>query len=174
MIFEFVGKSGKPHRVSVRDRRLARIVKQCEQLPGQHLFQYLGEDGLPHALESGDVNSYLREVAGQDYTAKDFRTWGGSVLAVRVLTALGPAGSAKEEEQHIRQAVKEVAQQLGNTTTVCRRYYVHPAVFDAYRSGFLAAARIEAAQLATDTPFDLDDDEQTLVYLLAKQMEKEG
>jgi DNA topoisomerase-1 len=173
MIFEFVGKSGKQQRVAIKDRRLARIVKQCEQLPGQHLFQYVGDDGQPYGVESGDVNDYLRAAMGQEYTAKDFRTWGGSVLAVRVLTALGPAEAVQETEKHVREAVKEVARQLGNTTAVCRQYYVHPAVFDAYRNGLLAPARADAAQLPTDSPYDLDDDEQTLMLLLSKQMEEE-
>lgn len=174
MIFEFMGKGGKEHRVAVNDRRLARIVRQCEQLPGQPLFQYVGDDGRPHAVESGDVNEYLRTATGHDYSAKDFRTWGGSVLAVRVLTALGTAETAETAEKRISAAVKEVARRLGNTTAVCRQYYVHPAVFDAYRNGLLAPARADAAQLPTDSPYDLDDDEQTLMLLLSKQLEEES
>jgi DNA topoisomerase I len=133
--FKFTGKSGRKHDVSVTDRRLAAIVRRCEELPGQELFRYLDEEGEPHTVESSDVNDYLREAAGEDFTAKDFRTWSGTVLAACELARLGPAESEAEADGNLVDAVKAVAAKLGNTAAVCRKCYVHPAVVDAYRAG---------------------------------------
>ena len=130
--FEFRGKSGKEHEIALRDRRLAKLVKECQELPGQRLFQYYDEDGDLVALTSTDVNDYLREATGFDFTAKDFRTWGGTILAARVLNECGCAESATATKKQITAAVKQVAQALGNTPTVCRQSYIHPAIFEAY------------------------------------------
>jgi DNA topoisomerase-1 len=135
MKFTFRGKSGVKHSVSLSDRRLARIIQQCQDLPGQELFQYYDAEGARQTVSSGDVNDYLREITGQDITAKDFRTWAGTMLAARELRETGPAATQKEAEKNIVRAIDAVAERLGNTRTVCRKYYVHPAVLTAYLAG---------------------------------------
>ena len=135
--FEFQGKSGVKHATSLRDRRLARIVKQCQDLPGQRLFQWVDADGARHAVTSGDVNAYLKEVTGEDYTAKDFRTWAGTVAAAKAL-ALQPAPtSATDAKRLIATCVKATAGLLGNTPAVCRSAYIHPGVIEAFADGRL-------------------------------------
>jgi DNA topoisomerase-1 len=136
--FTFRGKSGVEHTVAVTDRRLARIVQQCRDLPGQELFQYLDDDGKRQAVSSTDVNAYLREITGRDITAKDFRTWAGTMLAARELRGVGPAASRRAAERNIVQVMDTVAERLGNTRAVCRKYYVHPAVLGAYLAGYTA------------------------------------
>lgn len=133
--FSFRGKSGVQHTITLSDRRVARIIQRCQDLPGQELFQYLDPEGVRQTVSSGDVNGYLREIAGPGITAKDFRTWAGTMLAARELREAGPAGSAREAERRILTAIDEVATRLGNTRTVCRQYYVHPGVLQAYREG---------------------------------------
>ena len=133
--FRFRGKSGKEQTVRISDRRLARIVRRCRDLPGQDLFQYIGDDGVQRAVGSSDVNAYLREIAGEDFTAKDFRTWAGTVLAALALQACARADSPALAKRHIVQAIQETAKQLGNTPAVCRKCYVHPAVLEAYLDG---------------------------------------
>jgi DNA topoisomerase-1 len=136
--FSFRGKSGVDHIVAVDDPRLARIVQRCEHLHGQEIFQYVDELGQSRPILSDDVNEYLREVSGRDITAKDFRTWGGTMVAAVTLRALGPAASRKEAERNILHALDTVAERLGNTRAVCRKYYVHPAVLEAYHLGLTA------------------------------------
>jgi len=133
--FEFRGKSGVRHSHSITDRRIARIVQHCQSLPGQELFKYLDEDGRRQSVDSGDINEYLRDISGKDVTAKDFRTWAGTMLAASALRKLGPAGSEKEAKANIVSAVDEVSRRLGNTRAVCRKYYVHPAIIEAYLQG---------------------------------------
>lgn len=141
VLFAFVGKSGKPHAIELRDPRLARLVKRCQELPGQRLFQYLDENGqCCLAVTSGDVNDYLRAITGQDFSAKDFRTWGGTVLAALQLDEAGPPETEKLADKQVVQAVRVVSIALGNTLATCRKYYIHPAVFAGYRSGALFAA----------------------------------
>ncbi|MEM8557513.1 MAG: DNA topoisomerase IB [Bacteroidota bacterium] len=135
--FEFVGKSGKRHAVALEDRRLARLVKACRDVPGYDLFQYIEPDGDHHAIDSGMVNAYLKETTGEPITAKYFRTWGGTVLAAKALRARGPADDEADAKQHKVDTVREVAAALGNTKAVCRKYYVHPGLFTAYDSGAL-------------------------------------
>ena len=135
--FMFHGKSGKDHTVELRDKRLARLVRQCQELPGQELFQYLDDDKVQHTLRSNDVNHYLREATGQDFTAKDFRTWGGTVTTTRALYDAGPATTKSERKKKVTQAARAAAKALGNTVTVCRKYYIHPAVLTAYTEGEL-------------------------------------
>jgi DNA topoisomerase-1 len=130
--FEFRGKGGKRHAVGVADRRLARVVRRCQDLPGYELFQYIDDDGSRQAIDSADVNEYLRGISGQDFTAKDFRTWEGTVQAARELQKC--AGS-RPTKRAVAQAIASVAEQLGNTPAICRRCYVHPAVLEAYLSG---------------------------------------
>ncbi len=136
-IFEFRGKSGKVHRTGFRDRRLARIVKACQDLPGQRLFQYIDEDGVQRTVESADVNAYLHETMGEDFSAKDFRTWAGTLSAARALAMAPECGSASEAKRHIVTCVKAVAGLLGNTAAVCRSAYIHPVVLKAYEDGAL-------------------------------------
>jgi DNA topoisomerase-1 len=135
--FKFRGKSGQHHVVEVEDRRIARIVRACQDLPGQDLFGYVDETGNEHSIGSGDVNDYLREIAGRDFTAKDFRTWAGTVTAATELWRLGPAEPETEARKYVVTAIKLTAQSLGNTPAVCRRSYVHPAIIEAYLTGSL-------------------------------------
>src|SRR5690348_3091220 len=135
--FQFRGKSGKDHVVEVEDRRVARIVRACQDLPGQELFQYLDEAGGKHDVGSGDVNDYLRELTGSDFTAKDFRTWAGTLSAAAELRRLGPVENETEARKNVVAAIKATAQSLGNTPAVCRRSYVHPAIIEAYLDGTL-------------------------------------
>ncbi len=138
--FHFRGKSGVEHEVTLRDRRLARLMRRCMELPGQQLFQYLDEDGQRRAVSSNDVNLYLREMTGSDFTAKDYRTWAGSALALERLRKLDstPESVAK---QNLVETVKQVASQLGNTPAVCRQCYIHPAIMDAFSAGDLTRLR---------------------------------
>jgi DNA topoisomerase-1 len=136
--FEFRGKSGKAHTVDVSDRRLARIVVRCQAIPGEELFQYLDEDGARQTVDSGDVNDYIRRAADSDFTAKDFRTWAGTILAVEALTDAGAFASEREGKSKMLGAIDRVAGQLNNTRAVCRKYYVHPAVLESYLQGALA------------------------------------
>jgi len=135
--FRFHGKGGKVSDVDVTDPRVARVLRRCEGLPGQHLFQYVDADGDPQDVDSDDVNDYLREVTGEDFTAKDFRTWTGTVLAAWALEELGEAGSQTQAKRQVVRAVESVAKELGNTPAVCRSSYVHPVVIDAHLEGNL-------------------------------------
>ena len=140
IVFRFRGKSGKDHEVDVRDRRLARVIARLEQLPGQELFRYLDDEGELRTIGSDDVNQYLREISNEDLSAKDFRTWAGTVLAARALAELGPARNDRIAQKRVVQAIDVVAARLGNTRAVCRKCYVHPGVLDAYAAGDLPAA----------------------------------
>lgn len=135
-VFEFKGKSGKVHQTRFNDRRLARVVKACQDLPGQRLFQYLDEDGQRRAVESADVNAYIREALGEDFSAKDFRTWAGTVAAARALT-MPECADLSAAKRNVNTCVKAVAGLLGNTAAVARSAYIHPAILDAYAEGNL-------------------------------------
>jgi DNA topoisomerase-1 len=132
--FRFKGKSGKQWNLKLADRRVAKIVKQSQDLPGQHLFQYVDDEGEQREVSSGDVNTYLREISGSDITAKDFRTWTGTVLAALALTEFEKFDSEAAAKKNVRTAIEKVAARLGNTPAVCRRCYVHPEVIDSYMS----------------------------------------
>ncbi len=146
--FHFRGKSGKMRDVGVRDRRLARILAKCSELPGHELFHYMEPGGAVRTIDSGDVNGYLHAIAGDQFTAKDFRTWAGTVLAAITLRALTPCAVRRQANRNVVDCIKSVAAHLGNTPAVCRRCYVHPAILDAYLDGTLApgAARGQAAR----------------------------
>jgi DNA topoisomerase-1 len=133
--FQFHGKSGKNHVIDLQDKRLAKIVKRCRDLPGYELFQYLDDDGERQSIESADVNDYLRESTGEEFSAKDFRTWAGTLLALNTLQQLDP--SDKPTKKNVVAMIKQVAEQLGNTPAVARSYYVHPGVIEAYLMGEL-------------------------------------
>jgi DNA topoisomerase I len=136
-VFEFRGKSGKLHRTGFSDRRLARILKACQDLPGQRLFQYLDDEGRRHSVESADVNAYLHGAMGEDFSAKDFRTWAGTVAAVRALVDLPKCASPGEAKRNLVTCVRAVAGVLGNTPAVCRKAYIDPVVLAAYEAGDL-------------------------------------
>ncbi len=135
--FQFTGKSGKQWSLAMRDRRVAKIIRACQELPGQDLLQYFDEDKELRCVSSGDVNDYLRSIAGYDVTAKDFRTWAGTVLMTRFLKEAGPFDTLKQAKRAMREAIGRVAVALGNTPAVCRKSYVHPAVISAYLDGVL-------------------------------------
>jgi DNA topoisomerase-1 len=161
--FEFVGKHGKEHEIELNDRRLARIVKQIQELPGQELFQYLDEDGERHAIGSSDVNEYIRSVSGGDFTAKDFRTWNGTVLAMRFLRVCERPTSATAGKRQVSGAIKSVARELGNTPAVARRAYVHPVVLNAYLEGYLEP---EGTMVEVKPSSGLTDEERCVLKLL--------
>jgi DNA topoisomerase-1 len=140
MSFSFRGKSGVQHAISVTDKRIAQVVQRCQDLPGQELFQYLDESGRRQTVTSDDVNGYLREISGKGITAKDFRTWGGTMLAGVKLRAIGAAPTQREARSNIIRAIDAVAERLGNTRSVCRKYYVHPALLHAYMQGLVPDA----------------------------------
>ena len=148
--FEFRGKSGKDHAVEIHDRRLARIVRQVRDLPGQRLFQYLDADGERQSISSEDVNEYLRATTGEDFSAKDFRTWGGTVLALAALLEIGPCETEKEASRAVVEAVKQVSTLLGNRPAICRKFYVHPLVIESYLDGSL----IQELESASGCPRD--------------------
>jgi DNA topoisomerase I len=135
--FRFTGKSGKQWSLRVRDRRIAKIIRACQDLPGQELLQYLDDDGQPHDVTSSDVNAYLKEITGKNTTAKDFRTWAGTVLAAMALNELKSFDSAAQAKRNLRTAIESVASRLGNTATICRKCYVHPEVLTSYLDGNL-------------------------------------
>jgi DNA topoisomerase-1 len=133
--FRFRGKSGKVWQLRISDRRIARVVREIQDLPGQDLFQYRDEDGQVRDVTSADVNGYIREIAGDEASAKDFRTWNGTVLAARALATAGPFTSKREGASKVKAALREVAERLGNTISVCRSSYVHPAIIEGYLAG---------------------------------------
>jgi DNA topoisomerase-1 len=137
--FSFKGKKGIEHCVTLRNKRLAAIVKQCRDIPGKELFQYYGEDGQRHAIDSGMVNEYIKETVQADFTAKDFRTWAGTVNLLRCLKSLGDAENETQCKKNIIKALDEVSVKLGNTRTVCRKYYVHPQIITLYENGSLSS-----------------------------------
>lgn len=130
--FDFQGKSRVHHTIDLQDRRLAKIVKQVSELPGYELFQYVDDDGNRHSIDSSDVNEYLREITGEHFTAKDFRTWAGSVMCCDLLNEFEPAATLTQAKKNVVQAIARVAAQLGNTPSVCRKCYVHPLVLETY------------------------------------------
>jgi DNA topoisomerase I len=149
--FQFTGKSGKKWQLQLRNPRVAKIVRACQELPGQELFQYVDENGEVQRVTSSDVNAYLREITGSDITAKDFRTWAGTVLAAVALHELERAGTQAAQKKNIKSAIERVAAKLGNTPTICRKCYVHPDVLQAYIEGDtldLAPGGEEAAVVA--------------------------
>ena len=136
-IFSFRGKKGVQQALSITDRRIANIVQRCQDLPGQELFHYTNGSDQPRSVTSDDVNEYLRHITGQAISAKDFRTWGGTMLAGIQLRKMGPAPSRRQATWNINQTIDKVAERLGNTRAICRRYYIHPALLDAYLEGLV-------------------------------------
>jgi len=171
--FRFLGKSRVRHDITLSERRLASIVRRCQELPGQHLFQYLDEQGQRHPLSSTDVNRYLREVTGKAFTAKDFRTWAGTVLATLALQEFEAIDSVTAARHNIVEAVSRVAQRLGNTPTVCRKSYIHPAVLDSYLEGNLLELLEARTQAALQFPEGLKPEEGAVLALLAARLKRE-
>lgn len=166
--FRFRGKSGKDHRVGIFDDQLAAVVQECVEYPGEELFKYLDSEGARRTIESDDVNEYLRSVSGYDFTAKDFRTWAGTVRTITVLRELGEAGSRTERKRRMVQAVKFVAADLHNTPATCRAFYIHPAVLTAYDAERLEALVEEVGgEAATDVP-GLSPEEALALALLPR------
>ena len=169
--FAFRGKSGVEHEVDLDDRRLARIVKACRDIPGYDLFQYYDADGERHAIGSGDVNAYLKAITGEDYTSKDFRTWAGTVLAARLLRDLVFESDAQAKKNVIR-AVEAVAAKLGNTKAVCRKCYIHPAIFDAYMDRSMLKTVAQRAR-RTARAGGLNEAEAAVLALLQRRLPRE-
>ncbi|HEX5236777.1 MAG TPA: DNA topoisomerase IB [Silvibacterium sp.] len=167
--FKFQGKSGIKHTVDLNDRRIAKIVKRCQDIPGYELFQYEDSEGH-HSIDSADVNEYLKEISGQDFTAKDFRTWAGTVLACTALRELAVFDSEAQAKKNIVQAIDSVAERLGNTRAVCRKCYIHPAVLDCYLAGAMAAALTSLQKRAAEpAPTALREEESILLHLLEQE-----
>ena len=171
--FKFRGKSGKQHVFDIRNRKLAKIVKRCRDLPGYELFQYIDGSGAPVDITSSDVNAYLREISGADFTAKDFRTWAGTVLAARALQEFEKFTSQAEAKKNLLRAVEAVARMLGNTPAICRRCYVHPVVLESYLNGTLVdqLKRQDEQKLATGVK-RLPPDEAAVLMLLHQTLSR--
>ncbi|WP_134500081.1 DNA topoisomerase IB [Microvirga pakistanensis] len=172
--FQFKGKSGKTWKLQVKDRRVAKIVKACQDLPGQDLFQYLDENGERQSVTSSDVNAYLKDITGRDITAKDFRTWAGTVLAALALAEFEQFDSEAKAKKNIRAAIEQVSARLGNTPTICRKCYVHPEVFSCYLDGglLIEIKREIEAELRDDLP-SLRPEEAAVLSLLQERLSRE-
>jgi DNA topoisomerase I len=169
--FRFKGKSGRVWQLQVKDRRVAKIVKACQDLPGQHLFQYLDDTGAQQTVTSSDVNAYLKEITGSEITAKDFRTWAGTVLAAMALSAFEQFDSQASAKKNVRAAIEEVAARLGNTPTICRKCYVHPKVLNCYLQGdLLLEIRSEVEAELSDNLAGLKPEEAAVLTFLEARL----
>jgi DNA topoisomerase-1 len=167
--FRFRGKSGKTHEVTVRDRRLAGLIRRLQELRGQELFQYLDEEGRPTPVDSGEVNDFLREIAGDDFTAKDFRTWSATVLAAWALSDFESFDSQAAAKRHVTQAIERVASRLGNTPAICRRSYVHPEILGAYLDGSLVESLTAEIEQELRTELSGLEPEEVAVLVFLQQ-----
>ena len=165
--FRFRGKGGRLREVELEDRRLARILRRCQEIPGQELFRYLDDEGEPRSIGSGDVNDYLREISGEDFTAKDFRTWAGTLLAATAFAAARARAAEAASEREVIRVVREVAERLGNTPAVCRKCYIHPVVVDHYLRGGPFART--PGRTSTKAPNGLRAAESLLISILARK-----
>lgn len=170
MRFNFRGKSGKSHTIDISDPHLAKIVKECQDLPGQEIFQYLDDDGTRQDVKSEHVNEYLREITGEDFTAKDFRTWAGTVLAAMALRELEKFDSQTQAKKNVLRAIEAVAERLGNTPAICRKSYVHPMLLDAYMEGALLQTVRQRAQEQWTEIGKLRPEEAAVLALLQKRL----
>ena len=174
IVFKFRGKSGQNHSIDLKDRRLANIVKKCKDLPGQELFEYIDENEQVVSVSSTDVNEYLKTISNDHFTAKDFHTWAGTVLAVYALQEFQQFDSDAQAKKNIVQAVEKVAKKLGNTPSVCRKCYVHPEVFNAYLDGsLLKTIKQRAEQELVETLADLTPEEAAVLAFLQQRLELE-
>ncbi len=173
--FSFVGKSGKKHEIDLRDAKLAAIVKRCQELPGQEIFTYLDAEGKARDVTSDDVNSYLREISGEEFSAKDFRTWAGTVLAAIALREFEEFATTREAKRNITRAVEAVAKTLGNTPAVCRKCYVHPAVLDCYfQKQTIATMHAAAGRQVERSLAQLKPEEAAVLMMLRERLGEEG
>ncbi|MBV8093270.1 MAG: DNA topoisomerase IB [Acetobacteraceae bacterium] len=171
IIFDFKGKHGIKHHIDLADRKLARIVRRCMDIPGQDLFQYIGEDGEPHGIGSEDVNAYLRDISGEEITAKDFRTWAATKLAALALRELEAFDNQAKAKKNVVRAVEAVAKMLGNTPAICRKCYIHPAIFDGYLDGSLMQALKARADEALEQPqTGLSSEEVVVTAFLSQRL----
>ncbi|HXB92218.1 MAG TPA: hypothetical protein VNU72_08010 [Puia sp.] len=170
MIFSFTGKKGIHHDVTLRNKRLARIVAQCHDIPGKELFQYFGEDGSRQPVDSGMVNTYIREATREDFSAKDFRTWAGSLHALRELSRVGEAQTESETKKNINLVLDSVSSKLGNTRTVCRKYYVHPGLIKLYEENKLVKylGELDAVDEEREDQAALSAEEKVLMKILRR------
>jgi DNA topoisomerase-1 len=174
LTFRFVGKSGIDHEVAIDNPRIARIVRKCQELPGEQLFEYLDDAGQRRDVKSDDVNAYLKEITGQDFTAKDFRTWAGTVLAARALREFEQFDSATQAKRNVVQAIETVARRLGNTRAVCRKCYIHPAILNTYLDGTMAKVLQKRAERALRHVSQLKAEEAAVIALIRDQMKRAG
>jgi DNA topoisomerase-1 len=173
VLFRFRGKSGVQHDIKLHDPYVARIIRKMRELPGQELFQYEDDDGQRHCIDSGDVNAYLREAAGEDFSAKDFRTWAGTVLATLALQAFERVDSQAQAKQNVVRAIENVARRLGNTPSICRKCYVHPAVIESYLDGSFAERLEERVQAElVEELQDLSPEEAAVLALLQQRLQE--
>ncbi|MBV8103283.1 MAG: DNA topoisomerase IB [Hyphomicrobiales bacterium] len=173
--FRFTGKSGKQWSLRVRDRRIAKIIKACQELPGQELIQYVDEEGHCRSVTSTDVNDYLREITAKDITAKDFRTWAGTVLAAMALRELESFDSAAQAKRNLRAAIEKVSARLGNTPTICRKCYVHPEVLNSYMDGNLVLELKSKAERELRSGMEgLKPEEAAVLALLRSRLAREA
>ncbi len=172
--FEFRGKSGVEHTLDINDKRLAKIIKRCQDLPGYELFQYIDEQGERRAIDAMDVNDYVKQLAGQEFSTKDFRTWHGTVLAARALQEFRNVDAQAQSKRQIVQAIESVAKKLGNTKTVCRKCYIHPAVIDAYTDGSLLRVLDQRVKKEIkDALHGLEPEEAAVLGLLHQRLKQE-
>jgi DNA topoisomerase-1 len=172
--FTFKGKSGVKHSVGVEDKRLARVVKACQDLPGQELFEYFDDSGERCDVDSGDVNAYLKEITGEDFTAKDFRTWAGTVLACTALQEFEKYESQSQAKKNVLNAIEAVAGMLGNTRAVCRKSYIHPAVLDSYMDGSMLEALSRRTAAARKKNGKLRAEEHAVLAVLQQRLSREA
>jgi DNA topoisomerase-1 len=173
--FQFVGKGGKRHEIDLDDHRLAGVVKRCRDIPGQELFQYIDEDGERRSINSSEVNEYLREISGEEFTAKDFRTWAGTVLAAYALHELEAFDSDAQAKKNVVRAVESVSERLGNTVAICRKCYVHPEVIDAYMDGSLVETlKQRAEEELMESLEGLEPEEAAVLAFLHQRLSREA
>ncbi|MGE0154465.1 MAG: DNA topoisomerase IB [Reyranellaceae bacterium] len=172
--FAFTGKSGKEWKLTLTDRRVARIVRACQELPGQHLFQYVDADGARQKIGSADLNAYLRDIAGSEVTAKDFRTWAGTVLAAMALSEFEAFDSQAAAQRNLRQAIEHVARQLGNTPAICRKCYIHPEILNCYLEGALIDTLQQRIRQAMRRQEKLKPEEAAVLAILRTRLEREA
>ena len=165
VMFDFVGKKGVKHKIKLQSRRMANLVKKCQDIPGQELFQYLDDAGHRHTIGSGDINNYLKEISGEDFTAKDFRAWAGSLNALCAFNELGEFENVTDFKRKVVNVLDSVAEKLGNTRTVCKKYYVHPTVVAAYEKGTLWKYKITEV----NNDGELNPSEKALLELLSTE-----
>ncbi|MEO7725255.1 MAG: DNA topoisomerase IB, partial [Chthoniobacterales bacterium] len=171
--FRFRGKSGKEHDIGTEDRRVAKIIRQLQELPGQEVFQYLDEEGERGQVTSDDVNEYLHEITGEEFTAKDFRTWAGTVMAAMALQARVAFENKSQAKQNMKAAISLVAKMLGNTPTICRKCYVHPAVLETYLDGnLIEGLKNQTEKTLEESLGDLRSDEAAVLSFLQERLAK--